>query len=670
MKNIRFLIIFLLVLSEINPKFLRFLQQKSSTNSFDYSDYSAISTNENLSSRALESKTKDESVVYITKSGITITNSNIQKTSGDSSNTENSEFYGVNSAILVQGGEATITGGTITTSAKGANAIVATNKGIVNITGTKITSTSSGSARGLHSTYGGKIYASNVEISTKGGSCATLATDRGEGIVSCKECKLTTEGAGSPLIYSTGDISISKSTGTATGAQMVVVEGKNTASILENSELKCNGIGNRNNVDRCGVMLYQSMSGDAASGTSIFNCNNSKMEILSSSSVYSSAPMFFITNTNSIINLEGCSFSFGSKIFMNVQGTSEWGKAGANGGVVTLNLKNQNIEGDFVVDTYSGVTINLVNSQIKGTFNTAKSGAKLAICLDKDSSITLTGDSYYTSLTNEDSSGINIIYGSYTFTKYDEKDISQNSGNQGQNQGNNPPNGNPPNRSDMPSNGNPPNRSDMPPNGNSPNRSDMPPNGNPPSGSNMPLNDNPPNGSDMPQNGNPPSGSNMPPNGNPPNGNSPNGNPSNDNPPNGSNMPQNDNPPNGSNMPQNGNLSNGNQLNRINMPSSGNLSNGNQLIGSDMPPNDNPPNGSDMPPNGNPPSGSDMPPNGNPPNDNPQNSNQEGNSYDSLSNNRKSENDEDEEFIAKYFSGQNVLNLPSLLFFIILFGHF
>ena len=78
------------------------------------------------------------------------------------------------------------------------------------------------------------------------------------------KCSLSTEGAGSPLIYSTGEISVSKTKGIATGAQMVVVEGKNTANVFENSELKCNGIGNRKNIDACGVMLYQSFSGDAA----------------------------------------------------------------------------------------------------------------------------------------------------------------------------------------------------------------------------------------------------------------------------------------------------------------------------------------------------------------------------------------------------------------------
>ena len=597
MKNVLYLNIFFLLMATVDSKFLRFLQSQSFTNSYDYSNYNSKSTNENLSSKTLESTASDESVVYITKSGISITNSNLKKTSGDSSKTENSEFYGVNAAVLVQGGELTITGGTIQTSAKGANAVCATNKGTVKITDTKITSTASGSARGLHSTFGGSITASNVEITTSGGSCATLATDRGEGKVTCTECTLKTGGAGSPLIYSTGDISISKTKGTATGAQMVVVEGKNTANVLDNSEIKCNGNGNRNNIDICGVMLYQSFSGDAASGTSTFNCKNSQMEILSSSSVYSSAPMFFITNTDSVINLENCNFSYGSNIFMSAKGTTAWGTSGSNGGVVTLNLKNQKIEGNFVIDENSGVTINLVNSQIKGAFNSDNKAAKLSITLDKDSSITLTGNSYYTSINNEDSTEKNIDYGNnYSFTKSEEKEINRSSGNQNNNQGGNPPNGsgNPPNGS-----GNPPNGSGNPPNGS----------GNPPNGSG-----NPPNGS-----GNPPNGSGNPPNGsgNPPNGSG--------NPPNGSG-----NPPNGSGNPPNGS--------------------GNPPNGSGNPPNGsgNPPNGSGNPPNGsgNPPNGSGNPPNG---------------SYGPPGNNVDSQADEDEEFIRKYFSSSIYLNFSYLL---------
>ena len=366
----------------------------------------------------------------MTESGITITDSNLNKESGDSSKTHNSEFYGVNAAVLVNGGELTISGGKITTAAKGANAVVATKKGNVTITDTEINSTATGSARGLHSTHGGKIEATNVKISTTGKSCATLATDRGEGIVTCTECTLSTAGAGSPLIYSTGDITVSKTEGTATGAQAVVVEGKNVVTVKESSNLKCNGNPNRKNVDQCGVMLYQSMSGDAKNGTGIFNCDKSTIEIQDTSSVYSTAPMFFVTNTQAEINLEECTFKYGSGIFLKAEETFEWGKRGANGGVVTLTLTNQDIEGDFVVDANSGLIINLVGASIKGKINEANTAAKIEINLD--------------ALVNEKTDGSNLVNGTYNWTSFTEKEIKTSSGKPKDNGPNRPPRGPPP----------------------------------------------------------------------------------------------------------------------------------------------------------------------------------------------------------------------------------
>ena len=171
-----------------------------------------------------------------------------------------------------------MTGGNITVNAKGSNGLVSTNGGTVTISGTTIKSTGSSSARGLHATYGGNIRANNMTISSTGGSWATLATDRGEGTVSCSNCILSTGGAGSPLIYSTGTISVTNSTGTASAAQtVVVVEGKNSANI-KSSELKCTANPN-NKDDECGVLIYQSMSGDAESGTSSLTCQNSTLDI-------------------------------------------------------------------------------------------------------------------------------------------------------------------------------------------------------------------------------------------------------------------------------------------------------------------------------------------------------------------------------------------------------
>ena len=225
------------------------------------------------------SSTTADQNVFLVSSGATLTlNGDITiNKSGDASNTENAEFYGINAAILVQNSSsAKINGVTINSSGKGANSVFAYGSGsTITITNSTINSTGASSARGLLSTYTGTITGSELKITTTGGSCAALATDRGEGVVTCSKCTLSTAGAGSPVIYSTGSITITdQTTGTATGAQMVVVEGKNSATVKD-STLTGNGVGNRNGIDSCGIFIYQSMSGDADSGIASFTATNS-----------------------------------------------------------------------------------------------------------------------------------------------------------------------------------------------------------------------------------------------------------------------------------------------------------------------------------------------------------------------------------------------------------
>ena len=394
------------------------------SSNYNYSSYSSTSINTNLTNETISSTTSGQSAVYITSSGITIEDSIITKSGDFSGDTEDSEFYGLNAAILVQGGGLTMTGGSITTNAKVSNSLVATNGGIVTIQGTTITSTGSSSARGLHATYGGVITATDVTISTIGGSCATLALDRGEGTVSCSDCTLSTGGAGSPLIYSTGEITVTGTTGTASAAQAVVVEGKNSATIQSSSNLKCTANGNNRN-DNCGILIYQSQSGDADTGTSYFNCDSSTIEILSNSTVYSSAPFFYVTNTDAIIYLCNCTLIFGSGILL-LADEGDWGSSGSNGGTVTMTLENQNIEGNIVVGNSSSLNLILINSSLKGTINSAKTAAKLNITMDSSSTITLTGNSYYTSLTNADSVNSNVVTGSYTWNIYEETELVDN----------------------------------------------------------------------------------------------------------------------------------------------------------------------------------------------------------------------------------------------------
>ena len=409
--------------SAVASKF--FLSSSSSSQSFDMKNQNSesadasgattVDSGEQSLTETYSSTTSDESAILVTNGGsATVDGATITK-SGDSSNTENSEFYGVNAGVLVQANSsATIKNANISTDAKGANAVFSTGENSkIYISDSTITTTGESSARGLVATYGGYIEADNVKITTQGGSCAALATDRGEGTVIAKNSTLETNGKGSPVIYSTGDISIENSNGTANGSQMVVIEGKNSATVT-NSTLTATGAGNRGDVDVAGIMIYQSMSGDASEGTGTLTAENSSLSVATTSNYYKSAPMFFITNTDAVINLTNTKLSFGSGILLNAAGTSEWGKEGSNGGNVTLNATSQTLNGNIVADKISTVAINLTKSTYEGTINGDNSAKEVSLKLDKDSKITLTGDSYVTSLENADTSNSNIDFNGYT----------------------------------------------------------------------------------------------------------------------------------------------------------------------------------------------------------------------------------------------------------------
>lgn len=324
--------------------------------------YVVDGTEATISSGEYASTSDDEAVFLVINGGTLTIDGDITISKSGSADFQGRgddySFYGTNSAIVVvgEGSSATINGATITTDVSGANAVVATNGGTAKISNSKIT-TSQDNSRGLHATYQGVIEAESTEISTAGGSCAALATDRGEGTVTAKGMTLSTAGVGSPLIYSTGAITIANSTGTAEGAQIAVVEGKNSIS-LENCNFSANGIGNRGDVDNAGVMIYQSMSGDAGEGLGSFTAKASTLTILPDSSVYATAPFFLVTNTNADINLSDVVLSFSDASYLiSAVGTSEWGQNGANGGTVTftslgLNATNTGMN----IDEISSVT--------------------------------------------------------------------------------------------------------------------------------------------------------------------------------------------------------------------------------------------------------------------------------------------------------------------------
>ncbi|MBX7077468.1 MAG: hypothetical protein K1X33_09180, partial [Methanobacteriaceae archaeon] len=153
-----------------------------------------------------------------------------------------------------------------------------------------------------------------------------------------------------------------------------------------------------------------SMSGDAATGTATLNATNSILSIASDSTYYTTSPMFHITNTAAIINLNNCTLNFGSGILIQDAGQNEWGTSGSNGGTLTFTATNQTLTGNIIVDSISTLTYKLTSSTYTGAINPSSSYGTTSVTINSGSTWTLTGNSHITSLTNAGT----INYGTYT----------------------------------------------------------------------------------------------------------------------------------------------------------------------------------------------------------------------------------------------------------------
>ena len=334
------------------------------------------------------------------KAVVNIENSVFDKT-GNTTSDDNSNFRGQNAVVLgIDGSQINIKGSNITSSANGSNAIFATGEGsIINVENTNI-HTKSDSSRGLDATYKGAVNGKNLTITTEGAHSATLATDRGEGTITVEAAKLTTSGAGSPIIYSTGNITANNVNGIANNSEIGVVEGKNSIT-LTNS----NVTGYKDN----GFMLYQSFSGDAESGIARLKAENNTL------TTHSTGAFIYVNNTTAEVDLSNNAISMpNTTTLVKAAADSRWGKAGENGGHLTLRATNQALSGNILADSISTIALDMTNgSSLVGSINTDNTAKEVTVKLSKDSSWTLTGDSYVKSLTNEDTTGENIHLNGY-----------------------------------------------------------------------------------------------------------------------------------------------------------------------------------------------------------------------------------------------------------------
>lgn len=317
----------------------------------------------------------------------------IEKT-GDSSGDE-ADFYGENAAVFATE-SATLSLSDILVNTNGTHANGVFSYGsdtTVNISHSLI-QTSGNCSGGLMTTGGGTTNAENVTAETTGNSSAAIRSDRGGGNVNVTGGYFTTTGTGSPVIYSTANIAVKGAYLESSASQGVVVEGKNSVSLTGCQLIASNTTKNSNKSDYYqAVMIYQSMSGDASSGTSSFSMSGSSLE-------NENGDIFFVNNTSCTINVSSSSIvnNDTSGVFLRAAAAG-WGNEGSNGGKVALTASDQVINGNMLVDDVSALNLYLQEgSNFMGAINPTGQAGDVYVEIDANSSWTLTQDSYVTSL--------------------------------------------------------------------------------------------------------------------------------------------------------------------------------------------------------------------------------------------------------------------------------
>ena len=314
---------------------------------------------------------------------------------GDSSGDE-ADFYGENAALFATNGATlTLSDALISTNGTHANGVFSYGTGTtVNVSHSVIRTTGNCSG-GLMTTGGGTMNATDVTAETTGNSSAAIRSDRGGGTVNVNGGYFTTAGTGSPVIYSTADISVSDAYLRSTASQGVVVEGKNSVALTDCQLIASNTTKNSNKSDFYqAVMIYQSMSGDASSGTSSFSMTGGSL-------TNENGDIFFVNNTACNISLTGASIvnNDATGVFLRAAAAG-WGSAGSNGGHVNLNASGQVIDGNLLVDDSSTLNLYLHDaSSFTGAVNPDGQTGDVYVELDANSTWTLTADSYVSSLT-------------------------------------------------------------------------------------------------------------------------------------------------------------------------------------------------------------------------------------------------------------------------------
>lgn len=326
---------------------------------------------------------ENESVLEASSSvEASVTGAVLQKLSGSASSADASSFRGVNAAVRAYGNAVIrLSHCEIQASASDATGVFAYENSTIYMDNCTVNVTGGG-AGGVQVAGGGTLIGKDLRVTSA--SKAAIRSDRGGGTMILDGGTYTSTGSnGCPAIYSTADITVRNADCVSLNSRAVIIEGKNSVT-LENCTLTGNDQSTKEGSVKANVLLYQSASGDASVGTSVFTMTGGSMTARSGA-------MFYCTNT-------------AGKICLLIVSSGRWGKEGRNGGECELYAKNQELKGNISVDSMSSLLMDLRSSTFSGAI---QGEGNVNVSMDSDSRWVLSGDSSVTSL-DGDLSGLDL----------------------------------------------------------------------------------------------------------------------------------------------------------------------------------------------------------------------------------------------------------------------
>lgn len=370
-----------------------------------YDAVNAYTSDNEVDGETIASTGTDENAVNVSEgASVTLKDVTITRDSSESTGGDNSSFYGVGAAVLATDGNAYVKGGT--------------------------------------------FYGWNLDVETNGESSAAIRSDRGGGKMVVDSGTYTSNGTGSPAIYSTADIAVNEATLAANGSEAICIEGLNSIHLYD-SDLTGNMSDDSRNDCTWNVILYQSMSGDSEVGNSIFEMDGGSLTA-------KNGGMFYTTNTESTITLDDVDITNAedSEFFLKCTGNANqrgWGTTGANGADCLFTAIDQTMEGNVIWDSISDLDFymtgesTLTGAVVQDEGNAGGGGDGYCnLYIGEDATWIVTGDSIVSALhcagTIEDNEGKTVtvkgtdgtVYvkgdGSYTITVTSYEDSADLSG--------------------------------------------------------------------------------------------------------------------------------------------------------------------------------------------------------------------------------------------------